>query len=132
MRRRHGVGLLGRQANPKCPVRIKLSVGLGASPEGQSEIDYVIEAGLVQQYQIDVGLRTPTSAAFLLEPQIEEETLTHHHGRRTVTLLERKGPAPSCAMRRASANRWGCWPPKPRWERCKIPRAPPTSTYCGG
>src|SRR3954463_9691316 len=93
MRRRHGVGLLGRQANPKCPVRIKLSVGLGASPEGQSEIDYVVEAGLVQQYQIDVGLRTPTSAAFLLEPQIKEETLTYHHGRRTIALLERKGPS---------------------------------------
>jgi predicted ATPase len=28
-----------------------------------------------------------------LEPQIKEETLTHQYGRRTVALLERKGPA---------------------------------------
>jgi len=85
---------LGRQANPKSPgPHQAFSRCLGASPEGQSEIDYVVEAGLVQQYQIDVGLRTPTSAAFLLEPQIKEETLTYHHGRRTIALLERKGPS---------------------------------------
>jgi predicted ATPase len=78
---------------PNRPVRIKLSVGLGTSPESQPELGYAVEAGLVQQYKIDVGLRIPTGAAFLLEPQIKEETLTHHHGRRTVALLERKGPA---------------------------------------
>jgi predicted ATPase len=70
-------------------------VGLGASPddERQPELGYAVEAGLVQQYKIDVGLRVPTGAAFLLEPQIKEETLTHHYGRRAVALLERKGPA---------------------------------------
>src|SRR5262245_59614732 len=54
------------------PVRMKLSVGLGANPDGKSQIGYRVEAGLVQQYQIDVGLPAPTSAAFLLEPQIKE------------------------------------------------------------
>src|SRR5262249_11987235 len=80
---------------PNRPVRIKLSVGLGTSAdrEGQPELGYAVEAGLVQQYKIDVGLSIPTGAAFPLEPQIKEETLTHHHGRRTVALLERKGPA---------------------------------------
>jgi predicted ATPase len=80
---------------PNRPVRIKLSVGLGTSAdgEGQPELGYSVEAGLVQQYRIDVGLRIPTGAAFLLEPQIKEETLTHHPGRRAVALLERKGPA---------------------------------------
>jgi len=77
------------------PARIKLSVGFGGRDggEGQAEFDYVVEAGLVQQYQIEVGLPTPMGAAFLLEPQIKEERLTWHDGRRAVALLERKGPS---------------------------------------
>jgi predicted ATPase len=77
------------------PVRIKLSVGFGegSGAKGQVEFDYAVEAGLVQQYQIEVGLGVPTSAAFPLEPQIKEERLTWHDGRRAVALLERKGPA---------------------------------------
>jgi predicted ATPase len=77
------------------PVRIKLSVVFGESRDGeeQADFDYAVEAGLVQQYKIDVGLGIPTGAAFMLEPQIKEEILTSHHGRRTVALLERKGPS---------------------------------------
>src|SRR5262249_11032315 len=77
------------------PVRIKLSVGFGKARghASQAEFDYAVEAGLVQQYKIDVGLRIPTGAAFLLEPQIKEEALTWHHGLRRVALLERKGPS---------------------------------------
>jgi predicted ATPase len=80
---------------PNRPVRIKLAVGFGEDRDGgsQTQFDYAVDAGLVQQYKIDVGLRIPTGAAFLLEPQIKEESLTWHHGRRTVALLERKGPA---------------------------------------
>lgn len=43
-------------------------------------------------YQVTVGLAAPDSAAFQLEPQVKEETLTFHHGARPVKLLERKGP----------------------------------------
>jgi predicted ATPase len=77
------------------PVRIKLSVGFGQglSEKGQIEFDYAVEAGLVQQYQIEVGLPAPTAASFPLEPQIKEERLTWHDGRRAIALLERKGPA---------------------------------------
>jgi predicted ATPase len=77
------------------PVRIKLSVGFRQARGGESEaeIDYAVEAGLVQQYQIDVGLPVPTAAAFPLEPQIKEEVLTSHYGMRAVALLERKGPS---------------------------------------
>ena len=77
------------------PVRIKLSVGFGQglSKKGQIEFDYAVEAGLVQQYQIEVGLPAPTAASFPLEPQIKEERLTWHDGRRAIALLERKGPA---------------------------------------
>ena len=32
------------------------------------------------------------AAAFKLEPQVKEESLTFHHGARPVKLLERKGP----------------------------------------
>ena len=43
-------------------------------------------------YQVTVGLAPPKdSAAFQLEPQVKEETLTFHHGARPVKLLERKG-----------------------------------------
>jgi predicted ATPase len=43
-------------------------------------------------YQVTVGLAPPKdSAAFQLEPQVKEETLTFHHGARPVRLLERKG-----------------------------------------
>ena len=77
------------------PVRIKLSVGFSQARDGerQAEFDYAVETGLVQQYKIDVGLPVPTAAAFPLEPQIKEEILTWHHGIRTITLLERKGPS---------------------------------------
>lgn len=77
------------------PARIKLSVGFGQARDrdGQAEFGYLVEAGLVQQYQIEVGVRVPVGAAFLLEPQIKEERLTWHDGRRAVALMERKGPS---------------------------------------
>ena len=54
-------------------------------------------------YQVTVGLapqKKPAfdaepqvfAAAFKLEPQVKEETLTFHHGARPMKLLERKGP----------------------------------------
>jgi predicted ATPase len=43
-------------------------------------------------YQVTVGLAPPSAAAFQLEPQVKEETLTFHHGARPIKLLERKGP----------------------------------------
>jgi predicted ATPase len=43
-------------------------------------------------YQVTVGLAPPGAAAFQLEPQVKEETLTFHHGARPIKLLERKGP----------------------------------------
>jgi len=83
----------GKRAANK-PVRIKLEVGFSdetdggdASHEGSSD------ARLAQHYAIEIGLRTPTAAAFMLEPQIKEESLTWRTGARTVALLERKGPS---------------------------------------
>jgi predicted ATPase len=43
-------------------------------------------------YQVTVGLAAPDWAAFQLEPQVKEETLTFHHSARPMKLLERKGP----------------------------------------
>jgi len=73
----------GKRAGNK-PVRIKLSVELG--PEGERD------AGVAYCYSNEIGLRVPTAAAFDLEPQVKEETLTVRNGGRTVTLLERRGP----------------------------------------
>jgi predicted ATPase len=85
-----------RQA--KKPARIKLLVGLSprAAAAGDSEpspYTYEISTGLVHSYQIEVGVRMPTAAAFTLEPQIKEETLIFRHGKRQTKLLERRGPA---------------------------------------
>jgi predicted ATPase len=63
------------------PARMKLSVGLGGDGNGTS-----------YSYEIDIGLRMPTAAAFALEPQVKEETLMFHTGRRPLTILERRGP----------------------------------------
>ena len=71
--------------------RIKLGVGLGARPEG-ANYTYRTEAGLVQQYRVEVGVKQPTGAGFLLEPQIKEERLTFIGSKRPEILLERKGP----------------------------------------
>lgn len=77
------------------PARMKLSVGLGAEPrEGraQSELAYGVEVGVAYSYEVDIGVRMPTAAAFPLEPQVKEETLVFRGARRPLTLLERRGP----------------------------------------
>jgi predicted ATPase len=78
---------------PGKPVRIKLAVGFGGDRGATGKSGYAVEAGLVQQYEIEAGVRMPTAAAFLLEPQVKEERLTWYDGRRAVALLERKGPS---------------------------------------
>jgi predicted ATPase len=41
---------------------------------------------------VEIGLRTPTDAAFEIEPLIKEERLVVRHGQRDVVMMERKGP----------------------------------------
>src|ERR1700722_3831625 len=59
-----------RQA--KKPARIRLMVGLGngaAEPQAgdaRSDYSYEVSTGLVHSYAVDVGVRVPTGAAFLL------------------------------------------------------------------
>jgi predicted ATPase len=54
--------------------------------------EYGVEVGLPHSYEVEVGLRTPTEAAFTIEPLIKEERLVVRHGRREVAMMERKGP----------------------------------------
>lgn len=56
------------------------------------EMSYGVEAGMPHSYEIEVGLRQPTDAAFPTEPLIKEERLIVRHGRRDVVMMERKGP----------------------------------------
>jgi predicted ATPase len=77
----------------KEPVRILLRAGFAASPVGEQDYSYEVAAGVVYSYETEIGLRIPTAAAFPLEPQIKEETLTHHYRGRARKLLERRGPA---------------------------------------
>jgi predicted ATPase len=77
------------------PARMKLSVGLSANHRGsstQGEFNYGVKVGVGYSYEVDIGLRMPTAAAFPLEPQIKEETLVFRQGRRPLTILERHGP----------------------------------------
>jgi predicted ATPase len=76
------------------PARIKLLVGLGSETDrtGQSSFDYDVEIGVAHSYEIEVGVRMPTAAAFALEPQVKEEALVFHGAKRPLSVLERKGP----------------------------------------
>lgn len=83
----------GKRASNK-PARIKLQVGLGSNTDrgGQSNFDYDVEVGVVHSYEVDIGVRAPTAAAFALEPQVKEEALVFHGDKRPLTVLDRKGP----------------------------------------
>lgn len=68
------------------PPRIKLSVSLTGRGRGA--------AGLgAFTYEVELGFKTPTSAAFDLEPQIKEETAAFRTGQRRQVLLQRRGAA---------------------------------------
>jgi predicted ATPase len=67
------------------PAQISLMARFAPAVDGDTNDDAFA-------YQVTVGLAAPDSAAFQLEPQVKEETLTFHHGARPMKLLERKGP----------------------------------------
>lgn len=56
------------------------------------ELEYGAAYDLPYSYEIHVGLRQPTEAAFQLEPLVKEERLVVHKGRRDIVMMERKGP----------------------------------------
>ena len=56
------------------------------------ELEYAVEVGLPHSYEIEIGLRQPTEAAFALEPLVKAERLVVHDGRRDIVMMERKGP----------------------------------------
>jgi predicted ATPase len=68
------------------PVRLELKAVF-------DELEYGVEVGLPHSYEIEVGVRQPTEAAFVLEPLVKAERLTIRHGGRDVVMMERKGPA---------------------------------------
>ncbi len=80
-----------RSANKSA--RMKLEVGFGTDRgDGRHSFDYAVDLGVAYSYEIDVGVRAPTTAAFPLEPQVKEERLIDRGGRRPQTVLERNGP----------------------------------------
>ncbi len=56
------------------------------------ELAYGAGTGLRYSYEVEIGLRQPTEAAFMLEPLVKEERLILRQGRRDVVMMERKGP----------------------------------------
>ncbi|MEA2778893.1 MAG: hypothetical protein QOK29_437, partial [Rhodospirillaceae bacterium] len=79
--------------------RITLRAGFAApgARGGTAAYSYTVAAGLVPSYgdEDEEGnrIRVTNGAAFPLEPQIKEETVMFHGGRRPVNLLERRGPS---------------------------------------
>jgi predicted ATPase len=53
---------------------------------------YGVEVGLPHTYEVALGLRKCTEAAFRIEPLVKEERLTARVGQREVVMMERKGP----------------------------------------
>lgn len=58
---------------------------IGGGPQ-----EYSLELGFAPSYEVEIGFRTPTAAAFPLEAQIKQERLTLRQGNRPVVLMERK------------------------------------------
>ncbi|MGE0056150.1 MAG: AAA family ATPase [Hyphomicrobium sp.] len=56
------------------------------------ELEYGVEVGLPHSYEVEIGLRRPTEAAFALEPLVKEERLIVRQRRKDVVMMERKGP----------------------------------------
>jgi predicted ATPase len=79
-----------RQA--KEPARIALAIEFG---DGERPVhDDELAIGLPpSRYDIEIGCPRPMAAAFALEPQVKEERLVFHHGKRTAKLLDRRGPS---------------------------------------
>jgi predicted ATPase len=87
----------GERPPGRKPVRMMLGVGLAASAAAGRDYAYEVATGFVHSYphsyEVELGFRVPTAAAFALEPQVKEETLTFHHRGRAQKVLERRGPA---------------------------------------
>jgi predicted ATPase len=56
------------------------------------DLEYGVEVGLPYSYEVEIGLRKPTEAAFTIEPLIKEERIIARVGQRKVVMMERKGP----------------------------------------
>jgi predicted ATPase len=64
--------------------RIRLAAELSESAPGRS-------GGAVYRYEVEIGLPAPTAAAFVTEPQIKTESVSHVGRSRTVRLADRRG-----------------------------------------
>lgn len=58
----------------------------------KAHFDELNESGVPHTYEVQIGLRQPTEAAFSLEPLIKEERLVVRERGRDVVMMERKGP----------------------------------------
>src|SRR5277367_3094374 len=64
----------------------------GFAPSSDSPQDTKETPTAAYSYQVSIGLSARPAAAFRLEPQVKNETLTFHHRNRPIKLLERSGP----------------------------------------
>lgn len=68
------------------PVRIVLRADF-------TELEFGGAEGIGFTYEVELGLPRPTDAAFSIEPLVKLERLSSSHGRKPMTMMERKGPA---------------------------------------
>jgi predicted ATPase len=59
----------------------------------EATIDGILESDDPMRYRIELGFPTPVDAAFRLEAQVKSEALDLFQRKRTVELMERKGPS---------------------------------------
>ncbi len=72
--------------------QVALGADFGQAADGKPSYRYEVTVGVPHSYVNDEGERLSTSAAFVLEPQVKEESLIFHDKRRPLKLLERRGP----------------------------------------
>ena len=78
----------------RTPARMRLAVTLSPSEPAPGRF----------HYEVEIGMKAPVEAALPLEPLIKQERVTFLGQRRPVMLLDRRGPAITVTMRRASAR----------------------------
>lgn len=79
-----------RRKNDLARIALRADFGDGGD---LANYDYAIAVGLPPSYEVEIGVRHVTAAAFVFEPQVKEEVLTLHHRKRATKVLERKGPS---------------------------------------
>jgi predicted ATPase len=91
--REGGLGSVLWAGNRKVSDQPRLILSVSLDDIGGGPSDYELELGFAPTYEVEIGVRAPATAAFPLEAQVKAETLSLRGARRSIALMERKGPS---------------------------------------